>query len=90
MSDLYRSVQDARPDEGEPPALRTLRLDAVRALLAAGADVEAKGHRGETALFPAAQDATLCRLLLQHGADVHAVDDHGMTALHEAVANGSL
>jgi ankyrin repeat protein len=64
---------------------------AAKLLLAKGADVNAKDHRGYTALMFAAQydgDATeLVRLLLAHGADVTPVAEN-QTALGLAAKRG--
>ena len=49
----------------------------VRRLLAAGADVNCKTNRAETALHLAARrgHVDIVRLLLDHGADIDAQDD---------------
>jgi ankyrin repeat protein len=62
------------------------RINAVRYLLDEGADVNARGKLGDTALTEAVfygQNATAKELLL-HGADVNAIGDEG-TALDIAV-----
>jgi len=74
-----------------------LRHDASRALLAAGAPVDAVNRRGAAALHyacdprpasatwdPAAQQQII-RLLVSHGATVDRPDRGGVTALHRAV-----
>jgi len=80
------------------------KVDVVRALLAAGAQVKARTqfswptHTGGTALMEAAlHGATDCaRALIEYGADVEAVSDidedgvGGWTALLAAVANNRL
>jgi hypothetical protein len=70
---------------------------AVRALVAAGADVAARNRRGAAPLHYAADGAPGTRhwdpeaqaetvaVLLQAGADPDATDDSGVTALHRAV-----
>ncbi len=60
----------------------------IRALLAGGADVDARDEAGATALHLAALsgDAAGIRALLAGGADVDARDDDGATALHAATA----
>jgi len=73
----------------------------VRALVAAGADVQARNRRGAAPLHhaavgipgdaywdPRAQAATVAALLAA-GADVDAVDTSGVTALHRAVRTRS-
>jgi hypothetical protein len=75
------------------------RHDIVAALIAAGADVQARNRRGATPLHyaadggpgsstwdPRAQAATVKRLLAG-GADVDAVDMGGVTPLHRAARN---
>lgn len=61
--------------------------DAVRALLANGADVNESTTRGETALIRAAffGHADVVRLLLEAGADARRKDSLGITALEWAI-----
>jgi ankyrin repeat protein len=58
-------------------------LPAIRGLLTAGADVNARNNTGGTALMYAALsgDAPTVRLLLQKGAEVNAAATNGWTAL---------
>ena len=58
-------------------------MDKVRALIAAGANVNAKSNRGKTALMNAAEKdgADSVRALIAAGADVNAKNDEGKTAL---------
>src|SRR5581483_3693204 len=63
------------------------RLEIVRLLLAAGADVNARNARGATPLMRA-RSAEAVRLLLQAGADLAARDEAGSTALIEVAAMG--
>ncbi|XP_047100801.1 ankyrin repeat domain-containing protein 65-like [Schistocerca piceifrons] len=62
----------------------------LRALIAAGADVGARGGRGWTALHWAADrgDVEAARLLVGAGAAVDARDSWGWTPLHYAAVNG--
>lgn len=60
--------------------------DAVKMLIAAGADVRASNGAGLTALHYAADDPAKARLLLDAGADVHAVTEMGRTPLIVAAA----
>jgi len=55
----------------------------VRVLLAADADVKAKGGRGDTALHEV-QDVGFAKDLIERGADVNAKSASGRTPLHEA------
>jgi ankyrin repeat protein len=66
--------------------------DAVRALIAAGADVNAPEGDGATALHWAAygNDEALVDALLAAGAEAGAANDLGVTPLHLAGANGHL
>jgi ankyrin repeat protein len=69
--------------QGSPP-------DVVRALVDAGADVDAIDNLGWTPLLYAAQygHAGAVRALLEGGADVHACSGNGETALALASAEG--
>src|SRR5262245_59462707 len=57
---------------------------AVRRLLAAGADPNARNSGGATPLLWAAEDLEMTRLLLEYGADVTARSDDGRTAIMAA------
>lgn len=76
-SELLRAVE-----RGDP--------EAVRALLAGGADVNERCRSGQTALMSAAAHGHLeaVRLLLRAGANVNARRDDGMTALLHAAFFG--
>ena len=69
-----------------------LEPDGLRALLDAGAEVDARQHGGFTALHAAAMhgDAATARLLLDHGADPALPADDGRTAADFARAGGHL
>lgn len=58
----------------------------VGTLLAAGANMESKNRKGETALMQAAINgkAVVAALLCQRGANVNAATKEGWTALHKA------
>ena len=64
----------------------------LRALVGAGAKLEATDEVGRTALIAAAHDGKrdCVEFLLGAGADVHAADKAGDTALHRAAENGQL
>jgi ankyrin repeat protein len=86
--------------------MRALKQDLAKALLnaardgdrlfvelvvEAGADVNARGEGGVTALHLAAEAGheDIVRFLVDHGADLHAETAGGWTALHAAAASGS-
>ena len=56
---------------------------ALSVLLEAGADVQARDPRGETALHVAARalDPDMVKALVAHGADLHASNEDGKSAL---------
>ena len=64
--------------------------EAMRALIVAGADVNAKGKTGETALHKAVRnnDGNKVQILLEAGASVHVDNAYGETPLF--LANGPL
>jgi ankyrin repeat protein len=59
-------------------------IDSTIALIAAGADVNARNNRKATALHWSVLDAAKVKLLLLRGADVNARTVEGRTALHSA------
>jgi len=67
-------------------ACRRGHLDAVRALLVANADVDARDKDGDTALHIASAGGhwKIVKILLEKGADVHAEDRWGEPPLHNA------
>lgn len=76
------------PDEnGVTPLMRAMRIDgdtrAVRKLLNAGANVDAKDDDGDTAL-QYAFDVECVRMLIESGADIHTENDNGETLLQNA------
>lgn len=66
--------------------------DALGKLLGAGADANARGECGETALMLAAARGRLdvIGMLIERGADANAVTDFGNTAMMYAAARGQL
>ena len=78
------ATRDARDTTELTPFLRAVLFDgaeAVKAQIAAGADVHAKGPGGVTALMCAAGDVDKTRVLLEHGAAVDVRSELGYTAL---------
>jgi len=67
-------------------------LERVKALLAGGADVDARDAEGASALMLAASGGhvAVVRALLGAGADVHATDARGWQALTRAIHNAEL
>ena len=65
-------------------------IDALRALLDAGAKVDVKGYNDETPLIAATKAGLgeFVKLLVERGADVNAQLKDGNTALHLAAAQG--
>jgi ankyrin repeat protein len=85
---------DVRPLGGGETALhlaaRRNHLAVVRALLAAGADIEASDKYGATPLIAACYDAAgTVRLLLDRGANPNATTSNGQTPLSMACARGN-
>lgn len=85
----------SRPVPGPGPtplheAVEAEDLDALKALLAAGPDLEARDHRALTPLLRAVWDDNLAavELLLAAGADPNAVDDRERCGLHVLAFRG--
>ena len=81
----------AAPDLRLVDAAARQDMQAVRALIDQGVDVNARRADGATALIWAAHwdDREAVALLLGVGADVNAADDHGVTPLMRASENAS-
>ena len=81
----------AAPDLRLVDAAARQDMQAVRALIDQGVDVNARRADGATALIWAAHwdDREAVALLLGNGADVNAADDHGVTPLMRASENAS-
>jgi ankyrin repeat protein len=64
----------------------------IEILLAAKADINARGKDGDSALLAAAysENIEIVRLLVRSGADVSAVDENGWNLLHKAVVSGDV
>jgi ankyrin repeat protein len=76
-------MEMGRP-HAEVPDESIHRDTVVSLLLAAGADINAHGWSGETALFSLEEDAV--RELIRHRVDLEARDEYGQTALIETVS----
>lgn len=68
-----------------------VEASVYRLLIAAGADIDAVGRHGKTALMWGAGfgQYDVCRLLLEAGADVNSRDASGVAAMHFAGGVGS-
>src|SRR5262245_45862829 len=84
--EFYSSAQDGS-ESALMLASRKRSPDIVRALLAKGADVNARNSIGVTSLMIAADsgDASIVEMLLASGAEVNAASDTGRTALMRGV-----
>jgi ankyrin repeat protein len=81
-----------RDDTGVTPLMYAAgvgSIDTMKALLEAGADVNAAGSDGMTALMWATGDLTKVRLLVERGANVNAIAQNGTTALVAAAQRGA-
>ena len=80
---------DAKDAQGQTPLMLAAAFgsdEAVRVLIAAGADVKASSNAGLTALHLAADDVAKARMLLDAGAGVNAATQLGRTPLIVAAA----
>lgn len=80
--------------EGMPPLMIAALGDdenIVKALIEAGADVDAENWIGSRALHYAAREGRLSvvKVLIEAGADVNAQNDMGFTPLYEAAASNN-
>ena len=92
----YGKVTDVNlPDGGWPPLVYTCRgdrggnIDRVKELLAAGADINVRNYKGQTALHCASKAGfkRVVEFLLNHGAEVDAVDQQGLTPLATCISS---
>ena len=89
---LVASVTSAQADDRLIAAVKRQDQDAVRALLAARVDVNAREGDGATALHWAVvrDDDAIIAHLLEAGADVDAANDYGVAPLSLACTNRSV
>ena len=91
---ITMSVFEDRSDKKKIGPLRYAgrkgKLNQVQQLLQEGADVDARGDGGRTALWEAAGNGhtDIVKVLLDNGADVNGKADLGDTALARAASNG--
>jgi ankyrin repeat protein len=66
--------------------------EAVKAILAEGANPNELDRQGETPLHKAAREGhfEVAKLLVEHGANVNVVSEFGLTPLHWVALNGRL
>lgn len=85
-SALHLLVQSWNSDRGrrDSESLRDARIEAVKALVAAGTPIDAQGSDGKTALMHAVQarQLPLTMALLNLGADVKLASESGAKAVH--------
>jgi ankyrin repeat protein len=81
------NIHDKRGTTPLMYAMENGSVEAIRAILAAGADVNAANDFGATALMWGITDAEKVRVLLAAGADVRAKSKMGRTPLYLAAAN---
>ena len=91
LRDLIKTGEVNAPDKrGSTPLMFAAAygsLSAMKALIAAGADVNGKNAFDATALMWCASDLEKVKLLVEHGADVNARSRPGRTPLIIAAAN---
>jgi ankyrin repeat protein len=81
---LSKTQLEARDNRGATPLMHAAAfgsIEALKLLLDAGADVNARNDFGATALLWCARDGEKARLLIQHGAGVNARSKQGRTPL---------
>ena len=86
ISDVMRCLQAGADPNVLPLAALSGNAGAVKVLLEAGADLEARNERGTTPLHKAALrgNAETVTVLLEAGADLEARNERGTTPLHMA------
>ena len=91
LRELLKSADaNTRDKRGTTPLMYAAEngsVDAIRAILAAGANVNSANDFGATTLMWGIADAEKVRALLAAGADVKAKSKMGRTPLHMAAAN---
>ena len=71
-------------------AAKTGQMETAKLLIKNGADVNAKGNTGVTALHEASNgQREMVKLLIKNRANVNAKNDNGNTSLHRASAKGA-
>jgi ankyrin repeat protein len=88
-------LDNREDDDGERPLARAAlygQLGVMRLLIERGANTNATGHRGRTALYYAAEQGTeeVVALLLNKGAHANIGNEYGATPLMRACVHGNL
>src|ERR1044071_5253352 len=84
LKKLGKGQLETRDRRGATPLMHAAAYgttEAVRLLLEAGADVNARNNFDATALLWGARDSAKARLLIEHGANVNAQSKQGRTPL---------
>ena len=97
MTEQYSSEAESNVSTGEQDLLKyftelnnsensEIDVDMATRILLEGADINARGHEGQTCMHLAATywQKEVVQFLVEKGANLHELDDFGATALHKA------
>ncbi len=90
ISTLLRSIFGSKKNKDLSKAVTDGNISAINALLASGANINAKNFEGWTPLHMAVMKNSrdIVELLISKGADVNAKGSRGLTPLHGAAIKG--
>lgn len=92
--DIFYKRKDIAIQIVESPTLFSLiqkdNIPALRLVIEAGADLEARDYRGRTPLFHFGETSEITKILLDYGSNPDAQDYNNLTAAHVAVISGRL